>query len=144
MENIRKIVPDEDKNKVDLKGYWKVIWKKKYYLIIPVLLSLLISVIGTRYLIPVYQSSTILSMEREGLFSGSVDRYVADGEDRQRSRTIQYLPIITAKVKSNSFLGLVIEDLGLLENINPNNTLSNYNPKASGISSRERLKRYFV
>ena len=145
MENIRKIVPDEEVNKVDLKGYWKVIWRKKYYLIIPVLLSLVISVTGTRYLTPVYQSSTILSMEREGMFSGSVDRYVADGEDRQRSRTRQFATIINAKLRSNSFLGLVVEDLGLMNDDNSRKLIRDYDQEeASGISPRKILKRYLI
>ena len=144
MDNIRKTVPDDEVNKVNLRGYWKVIWRKKYYLIVPILLSLVISVIGTRYLTPVYQSSTILSMEREGMFSGSVDRYVADGEDRQRSRTRQFSPIIDAKLRSNSFLGLVVEDLGLLNSDNSKKLIRDYDQKVSGIPPREILKRNLI
>jgi len=78
------------------------------------------------------------------MFSGSVDRYVANGEDRQRSRTRQFNPIIDAKLRSNSFLGLVVEDLGLLNSDNSRKLIRDYDQEASGVPSREILKRYLI
>ncbi|MDZ7859912.1 MAG: GNVR domain-containing protein [Candidatus Krumholzibacteriota bacterium] len=145
MENIRKIVPDEGKNNVNLKEYWKVIWRKKYFLIVPLVLSSLIAIIGTRYLTPVYQSSTILSMEQERIFTGSVDRYVTNGgENRSRLRTRQYGELINTKIKSNSFLSLIIEDLGLINSDNIKKVSDSKNKAESYISPSERLNRYLI
>ncbi len=144
MENVRKVVPDQDRERVDIKGYWKVIWRKKYYLLVPLLLSAFISGFGVRYLTPVFKSSTVLSLETESTFSSSVDHYINEEQNTRDFRNRQYLSMITAKLKSNSFLKEVISDLGLMNTVNAGRLVRKLDEGGSGVSPTERVQRYFI
>jgi len=144
VENVRKVVPDQDRERIDIKGYWKVIWRKKYYLLVPLCLSALISVFGVRYLTPVFKSSTVLSMETESIFSSSVDRYINEEQSNRDFRNRQYLSMITAKLKSNSFLKEVVSDLGLMNTVNAERLARKLSEAGPGVSPVERVRRYFI
>jgi hypothetical protein len=38
VENVRKVTPEEDPNRINLHAYLKVFWRKKFYLIVPLAL----------------------------------------------------------------------------------------------------------
>lgn len=144
VDNVRKIVPDQDAERVDIKGYWKVLWRKKYYFLVPFILSAFISIVGVRYLTPVYKSTTVLSLERENIFSTSVDRYLTDEESGSNFINRQYLSMLSAKLRSNSFLEAVIEDLGLINAVNARRIIRSDEGSVTGIPQSERIKRYLV
>ena len=114
VENIRKITPEPDSERINLKEYWKILWRKKWFLIIPAVLSLMITVFGVRYLTPVYESYTVISAERNRVISGSVDRYISEDNGRN-NRNRRYLSMVRAEIGSGNFLETVIEKMGLLE-----------------------------
>ncbi len=143
MENVRKHVPEEEQ-KIDLQVYWKIFWRKKLYLLIPVLLSLIIAVFGVRYLTPIYESSTLVSVEEQNVFSQTMGRYITPVEDRQRTRDRQYRAMIETRIRSREFLEAVIMDLGLHKSYNIRREIENSKNNPSGLSVDERIIRRLV
>jgi len=144
LEHVRKFVPEEEEQKIDLNAYWKIFWRKKFYLIVPLILSIVIAVFGVGKITPVYQSSTLLSIENQNILSRTVEQIVSPVEDRTRDRDRQYKAMIETKVKSRSFLELVAKDLGLHRSHNVRQLFEASHDPASDISADERMMRYLV
>jgi len=142
VENIRKITPETDSERVNLKEYWKIFWRKKWFLIIPAILSIVITVFGVRYLTPVYESYTVISAERNRVISGSVDRYISEDNGRD-NRNRRYLSMVRAEISSGNFLETVIERMGLLD-IAAYRGFSARNTTDEIISVEERIKRNLI
>ncbi len=113
MENVRKVTPEEDPNRINLHAYWKVFWRKKFYIIVPLALSAVIAVVGVRRLTPIYESHTMLSMQDKSVLSPTLERYVPSAENRSRMLNQQVRSMIETRVKSGEFLKIIVEDLGL-------------------------------
>lgn len=144
MENVRKFVPEEEDQKIDLNAYWKILWRKKFYLIVPLILSIVIAVAGVRQITPVYESSTLLSIENQTILSRTVEQIVSPEVDRTRDRDRQYQALIETKVKSRSFLELVIQDLGLHRSHNIRQVIEATHDPRSDVSVDDRVMRYLV
>jgi uncharacterized protein involved in exopolysaccharide biosynthesis len=112
VENVRKFVPDSEEQKVDLYTYWKIFWRKKFYLLVPLGLSLVIAFLGVRELTPIYESSTLVSAEEQNILAG-MSRYVTQEDDRRQDQSRRFQAMIETRVMSREFLELVITDLGL-------------------------------
>ena len=139
MENVRKYVPDEDVQKIDLQIYWKIFWRKKFYIVIPVILSFVIAAVGTRYLTPVYESSTLVSIEEQNILSQTMSRYITNVEQQQRVRERQYRAMIETRLQSRAFLETVIYDLGLNRSYNIREDIENSKKNPSGLPVEERV-----
>lgn len=113
MENARKMISDESASKISFQAYWKIFWRKKFYFIIPLVLSAAVSIVGVRHLTPIYESITMLSIEDKYAFTPTMERYVPAGSDQNQTRNQQFKSMVETRVKSNDFLRLVAEDLGL-------------------------------
>jgi polysaccharide biosynthesis transport protein len=113
MENVRKFVPEEQDQKIDIYTYGKIFWRKKFYLIIPVVLALVISVMGVRFLTPLYESSTLVSVQEQNILAGTMRRYITDVEQSAHARNQQFRTMIETRVMSRTFLEMIILDLGL-------------------------------
>jgi uncharacterized protein involved in exopolysaccharide biosynthesis len=114
VENVKKFVPEDEDQKIDLYTVWKIFWRKKFYLIVPLVLSLIIAVLGVRELTPIYESSTLVSMEQQNILaSGTMRRYVDPGQNRQDLQNRRFRAMIETRVMSREFLELVIRDFGL-------------------------------
>ena len=113
LDNIRRVVPEEIEQKIDIQSYWKIFWRKKYYFVIPVVLSLVISIAGVRMLTPLYQSFTLLSIEDQNILERTMGRYITAVEERNREMNMRYRSIIETRLESRSFLESVVKDLGL-------------------------------
>lgn len=110
------MTPGEEESRINLHAYWKVFWRKKFYLIIPLALSAIIAVVGVRRLTPIYESRTLLSMESGSLLSPTLERYVPSAENRSHSRNQELRTMIETRVTSSDFLKAVVEDLELQKN----------------------------
>ncbi|MGD1048838.1 MAG: GNVR domain-containing protein [Candidatus Krumholzibacteriaceae bacterium] len=113
MESVKKVTSDEEQGRINLHAYWKVFWRKKFYLIVPLVLSGIIAYFGVRHLTPVYESHTMISIEDKNILSPTIERYVPEAETRNQIRDQQFRSVIETRLKSNDFLKLVIEELGL-------------------------------
>lgn len=113
MENVRKVTPEEDPSRINLHAYWKVFWRKRFYLIVPLALSAIIAVAGVRRLTPIYEAHTMLSMEDKSLLSPTIERYVPSADNRSQMLNQQLRSLIETRVRSNEFLKIIVEALDL-------------------------------
>jgi succinoglycan biosynthesis transport protein ExoP len=113
VENVRKVTPEEDQSRINLHAYWKVFWRKRFYLIVPVALSAIIAVVGVRRLTPIYESHTMLSMEDKSILSPTLERYVPSADNRSQMLNQQVRATIEARVTSSEFLKIIVQDLNL-------------------------------
>lgn len=113
LDKIRRVVPEESEQKVDIQTYWKIFWRKKYYFVVPIVLSLVISVAGVRMLTPLYQSFSLLSVEDQNIIEQTMSRYVTGADDRHREMNMRYRAIFETRLQSRNFLESVVRDLGL-------------------------------
>ncbi len=114
MDQVRKVVPDAEPGRINLHAYWKVFWRKKFYLAVPLVLSAVIAVAGARRLTPIYESHTMIAIEDKNILAPTMDRYVQPSADnRDQLRNQRYRAMIETRVKSNDFLRLIVEDLGI-------------------------------
>ncbi len=143
MENVRKYVPDDEEQKIDLHTYWKIFWRKKFYMIVPLVLSLVIAIIGVRQLTPVYESSTLVSAEEQNILAGTMSRYITPVENRRQDQSRRFQAMIETRVMSREFLETVIMDLGLLRAYELSASASR-NGDNEGISEKELAIRSLV
>ncbi len=113
MEKVRKLVPEEEERKLDLHTYWKILWRKKFYFMVPVVLSIVIAAFGVKRITPVYESFTLLSVEDQNILSRTMGRYVTAVDERDRMRDQRYRAMIETKLMSRYFLEQVVRDLNL-------------------------------
>jgi capsular polysaccharide biosynthesis protein len=113
VENVRKVTPEEDPGRINLQAYWKVFWRKKFYLIVPLALSAIIAIVGVPRLTPIYESHTMLSMEDKSILSPTIERYVPSVDNQSQTRNQELRSMIETRVKSTDFLKLIVEDFGL-------------------------------
>jgi uncharacterized protein involved in exopolysaccharide biosynthesis len=143
LENVRKFVPDEDEQKIDLHAYWKIFWRKKFYLLIPLVLSLVIAFFGVRELTPVYESSTLVSAEEQNILAGTMSRYVTPENNRRQDQRRRFQAMIETRLMSREFLEGVIQDLGLHRSYAIRNP-SGENGDPDGLSEEELKMRKLV
>jgi len=113
LDKIRRVVPEETEQKIDIQTYWKIFRRKKYYFFVPLALSLVISVVGVRMLTPLYQSFSLLSVEDKNIIEQTMSRYVSGPDNRNREMNMRYRAIIETRLQSRSFLESVVRKLGL-------------------------------
>jgi succinoglycan biosynthesis transport protein ExoP len=113
VENVRKVTPEEDQSRINLHAYWKVFWRKRFYLIVPLVLSTIIAIVGVRRLTPIYESQTMVSMEDKSILSPTIERYVPSADNRSQLLNQQVRSMIETRVTSNDFLKIIVRDLGL-------------------------------
>ena len=144
MENVRKVTPEEEPSRINLHAYWKVFWRKKFYLIIPLGLSAIIAVAGVRRLTPIYESHTMLTVEDNTGLSPTIERYVPESDSRSQMRNQQFRSMIETRVKSNDFLKLIVEDLGLQRADQVRRYVESSSGKERGAPLDELVMRYLV
>jgi len=144
VENVRKVTPEEDPSRINLHAYWKVFWRKKFYLIVPLVLSAIIAVVGVRRLTPIYESHTMLSMEDRSILSPTIERYVPSADNRSQTRNQELRSMIETRVKSNDFLKLIVEDLGLQRSDKVRRYVESSSREERGARLDELVMRYLV
>lgn len=144
MENVRRVTPPEEQGKINLHAYWKVFWRKKFYLIIPLGLSIVIAVTGVRRLTPIYESHAMLTAEDNTGISPTIERYVPESDARSRMRNQQFRSMIETRVKSNDFLKLLVEDLGLQRSDQVRRYVESSAGQGGGVSLDELVMRHLV
>ena len=144
MDDVRKATPEEDPSRINLHAYWKVFWRKKLYVIIPLVLSVIIAVTGVRRLTPIYESHTMLTVEDKSVLTPTIERYVPESDSRTEMRNQQFRSMIEARVKSSDFLKLIVEDLGLQRADQVRRYVESSSREERGARLDELVMRYLV
>jgi uncharacterized protein involved in exopolysaccharide biosynthesis len=146
LDSARKVTVDENPSKIAFHEYWKILWRKKLYFIIPLVLSAVMSVVGVRRLTPIYESRTMLSIEDKYVFTPTMERVPASSDRGQVDmRNQQFTSMVETRVKSNDFLRLIVQDLGLQESEYVRKYIDGMKPEdRGGLAPEELALRYLV
>jgi len=144
LEGIKSTVPEEEVSRISIHEYWKIFWKKKYFIILPIILSMVISYFGVKFLTPIYESKALLSIEEKSVLSRTVGKYISSVEERSRLRNRQYRAMIETKIKSKPFLELVIKEMGLDSSEELRKMVESSSKNHSTIPLEERIMRFLV
>lgn len=112
---VRQDTPNSKRPQSGLPDYMRLLWRKRFYIIIPFVLSGLISVIGVRSLKPLYMSTSLVRLEDENYLSEAVSEFVRV-EDRRQAIDEETLAKISSEIHSSVFLDQVIDHLGMDDN----------------------------
>lgn len=118
---MRRISDEESHDKgFDLSEYWRTIWRKRYFILIPVILAGCITVVGVQFLKPVYKSWALIRMEDQNYFSKEVTQFFSleqrSLEERRQVVDEETLAKIQAEIHTTAFVDGVVARLGLDEN----------------------------
>lgn len=144
MEKVRKLVPEEEERKLDLHTYGKILWRKKYYFLVPVVLSIVIAAFGVKQITPVYESFTLLSVEDQNILSRTMGRYVTAVDERDRLRDQRYRAMIETKLMSRTFLEQVVRDLNMHNLYKTRQAIGEAGETVAGIPVEELVIRRLV
>lgn len=107
---MRKITQEQETGfRLNLGEYFRVLWRKKYFLIVPLVISVVVSNVGVRFLVPEYESSTVIRIGSASQVSSEVDRYVR----ADRSRDDEFSAQLEADLLGSAFLDELIHRLGM-------------------------------
>jgi uncharacterized protein involved in exopolysaccharide biosynthesis len=95
---------------LDLGNYARILWRKKYYLLIPLAIAFIVASVGVRFLVPEYEASSLIRIGNPASVSTDVDQFVAG---RGRSRDEKTKKQLEADVLGSNFLDELIKKLGI-------------------------------
>lgn len=112
---MRKITTQENETgfRVNLGEYFRVLWRKKYFIVVPLLIAVVVSNVGVRFLVPEYESSSVIRVGTPGsAVNSEVDRFVQT-DSRRRSRDAEISAQLAADIVGSAFLDELIRQLGM-------------------------------
>jgi succinoglycan biosynthesis transport protein ExoP len=113
---MKKLTGEESKkaqkSAFNIQDYLRVLWRKKYFLLLPIFVSGLVAVVGIHFLSPLYLSSTIIRMEDQSVLTTDVEKFVQQ-QDRRRFQDQETLARIRAEFSSSALLDELISRLGM-------------------------------
>ncbi|MFH1755595.1 MAG: GNVR domain-containing protein [Candidatus Latescibacterota bacterium] len=126
---------------LNLMEYARIIWRKKLHILIPIAAAAVVAIVGSRFLTPMYQVSTVIRIEDKQFFTREVARYVQTN-DRRSLHDAEALAKLRADIESTSFLNQLIEQLGLDTNPQASRRLAERLARSgSELSAKELIER---
>ncbi len=109
---MRKITPQDQEVgfRLNLGEYLRVIWRKKYFLVVPLVISVVVSNIGVRFLVPEYESSSVIRLGDASQVQSEVNRFV---QTDSRRREAEFGAQLEADILGSAFLDELIRRLGM-------------------------------
>ncbi len=104
---------DQEGVAANLREYVRVLWRKKWYLLIPLAIALGVVQAGVRYLVPIYESRSLVKIASTGSTDATVDDILGISRSSRGARAKQVAQETEAFIKSNQFLDAVIHELGM-------------------------------
>lgn len=94
--------------RLNLGDYARILWRKKYFLLIPLVISVAVTAIGSRFLVPEYESSSIvrISTARD---MGEMERFIGASRTRDDEVGAQ----LEADLLGSAFLDDLIRTMGM-------------------------------
>ncbi len=97
---------ESDDTKIDLVRYFRVVWRRKLTVILPVIFITSITAFGVRFMSPVFVSSAKVHVEKRTRVNKELERQII-GESSSRSKRKDELARIKAQVGGREFLEIV-------------------------------------
>jgi len=96
--------------KFDVTEYVRILWRKKFIVLMPLVFSVAVAWTGTLFLPPVYQSSVVLRIENPNLMNRDVERLVQTGGQRMHDNEMRAQ--LASDLASSGFLDQLARTLG--------------------------------
>lgn len=115
-------IPEETKQKVaggDLPQYFRTLWRKKYFVLIPTVLAGVVAALGVFLVAPVYESSSVILMENPRYLGDEMNRMVTVPGQKTPERPVTDKDVLAqtgAQIRSPAFLDQLIDKLGVADN----------------------------
>lgn len=111
MRNITQQKEHEAGFHLDLGNYARILWRKKYFLLVPLAIAFIVASVGVRFLVPEYEASSVIRIVNPGSNVGSdVGQFVPG---RGSSRDDKTKKQIEADLLGSNFLDELIKKLGI-------------------------------
>lgn len=101
----------ETAKRIDLRAYWRIVWRRKKIVLLPIVVVVGTTIVGSYFLSPIYRSSATILVEDTRPLVRSLERILPD-ETRYSTRTL-HASTLAAKIKNPALLQKVIDTLGL-------------------------------
>lgn len=114
---MRKIAdtPQKSDSKFHLGEYWRIVWRKKFLVLVPLLLPVIVASIGVRFLVPVFASSSVIHLENTKFMAREMEQLV-QLQDRRRMHDQEALAQIESELGTSGFINQLITRLGMNSN----------------------------
>ena len=132
------------KRNIDVRANWIIFKRRKYYFLIPFIVSVTVGIIISYTTTPIYQSSTIIRVSHNEMLSGAIQRLVPGITPRERLDNLRRL------ITSHAYLKRLCETLKLVEDAEMRKRAENNKVQFPGLNIDEitealwinRLKRF--
>jgi uncharacterized protein involved in exopolysaccharide biosynthesis len=95
--------------RLDLGGYARILWRKKYFLLVPLAIAFIVASVGVRFLVPEYESSSLIRIGNPSDVGTEVDRMLEGRRNRDELTLVQLESVLLG----SNFLDELIRRLGL-------------------------------
>jgi uncharacterized protein involved in exopolysaccharide biosynthesis len=97
--------------RLDLGSYTRILWRKKYFLLVPLAIAFIVASIGVRFLVPEYESSSLIRIGSPNDANTNVNRFLEGGGKRDRDQ--KTLVQLEADLLGSRFLDELIRRIGI-------------------------------
>lgn len=98
--------------RLNLGEYARVLWRKRYFLAIPIIIAVIVSNVGVRFLVPEYESSSVIRLGSVSSVDTEMDRFF-QSDVRRRSRDAELGLQLEADLLGSAFLDELIRRMGM-------------------------------
>jgi uncharacterized protein involved in exopolysaccharide biosynthesis len=95
---------------LDLGNYARILWRKKYFLLVPLAIAFIVASVGVRFLVPEYEASSVIRIGNPNVPTSDVSQFVAG---RQSSRDEKTKKQLETDILGSNFLDDLIKKLGI-------------------------------
>jgi uncharacterized protein involved in exopolysaccharide biosynthesis len=95
---------------LDLGNYARILWRKKYFLLVPLAIAFIVASVGVRFLVPEYEASSIIRIGNPNVPTSDVNQFVAGKSNSRDEKTKKQLE---TDLLGSNFLDDLIKKLGL-------------------------------
>ncbi|HEX9975327.1 MAG TPA: GNVR domain-containing protein [bacterium] len=104
------MIDAQNKTNIDIRAYWQIFWRRKFFFIIPLLLSIIAGVVMILVSKPVYESSSVVQVNQGQLLSREMQRLIPGVTVQERLDNLRRL------ITSHDYLLRLVQSLNLYDN----------------------------
>ncbi|MBD3233907.1 MAG: hypothetical protein GF315_09305 [candidate division Zixibacteria bacterium] len=105
---------NQNQQTIELRDYWRIVVKRKWFLIFPFVITALLVTAGSYYLQPTYESSTTILVAESHLLSSTFSRMMPENRhSMSREQRQERINTIRNRIVSTDYLSQLVERLGL-------------------------------
>jgi uncharacterized protein involved in exopolysaccharide biosynthesis len=110
-DNGPNVAMESEDSRLDVVRYLRVVWRRRLFVILPVVFITSITAVGVRFMSPLYVSRAKLHVEPRTRVNSELERRIVDEDKRVRRK--DQLAEVRTQLVNRDFLESVIRELGL-------------------------------